>query len=214
MIVKPRPEPPELDLFVENYLDSFSELMDQFPSQQVVAANGALLEAYRLGYKVYIVGNGGSASLASHFACDLEKTAIGADPRKVEKRFQVTSLVDNVAALTAWANDESYECVFAERLKGRAGRKDVLLVISASGNSPNVVMALETARSLGMTTIGWLGFSGGKALGLCDFPVHLPSNDYGLVESMHALIGHLTTGWLRRATARVRELSLEEGGAT
>lgn len=197
---------PEADLYVEHYLSSFADVMTKFPSQAVVAANAALLSAYERGAKVFIAGNGGSASLASHLACDLEKTTTGTSPRAVHRRFQVMSLVDNVASLTAWANDECFECIFSERLKGRAAPGDILLVISASGNSPNILEALRTARDLGMTSIAWLGFEGGQALSMCDIPVHLPSQDYGLVESTHALIAHLTTGWLTRATARYRSL--------
>lgn len=208
MMTSPTPVPslPDADLYVESYLSSFADVMGKFPTASVVQANATLLAAYDRGAKVFIAGNGGSASLASHLACDLEKTTTGASPRDVHQRFQVMSLVDNVASLTAWANDECFDCIFAERLKGRAGPGDVLLVISASGNSPNIIEALRTARALGMESIGWLGFSGGRALELCDIAVHVSSEDYGLVESVHGLIAHLTTSWLTRATARSRTL--------
>lgn len=200
------PEPPDVDLFVESYLDDFALVMSRVPTKQLIAANAALLSAFESGSWVFVAGNGGSASLASHFACDLEKTTSGKSPRSVSKRFQVMSLVDNVASVTAWANDETYDCIFAERLRGRARPGDVLVVISASGNSPNIVEALEAAQDLGMVTIGWLGFDGGRAKELCDIPVHFESSDYGLVESAHAVIAHLMTSWLTKAAARVRQL--------
>lgn len=199
-------DPETDDLFVRSYLASFAAVMTQLSSAQVTAANSALLEAFERGSWVFVAGNGGSAALASHFACDLEKTASGTQPRTTTRRFQVMSLVDNVASLTAWSNDESYDCVFSERLRGRARPDDVLLVISASGNSPNIVQALETAREIGMVSIAWLGFDGGKALSLCDVPVHLSSFDYGLVEAGHAVVAHLMTSWLTKATERIRQV--------
>lgn len=204
-------ESTNVDLFVDSYLHEFNKLMASIPSSSIVAANAALLDAFRAGAWVFVAGNGGSASLASHFACDLEKTTSGKSPRTVAKRFQVMSLVDNVASLTAWANDETYDCVFAERLRGRARSGDVLVVISASGNSPNIIEALQSAREIGMTTIGWLGFSGGRALSMCDIPIHVPSHDYGFVEGAHGVIAHLMTSWLTQAAARIRRLEAVDG---
>ncbi len=114
------------------------------------------------------------------------------------------SLVDNVARLTAWANDETYDCVFSEPLLNQASQNDVLVVITASGNSPNIVAALETARSIGMATIGCLGFDGGKALPLCDIPLLVPSRDYGVVEGVHGILTHVLTAWLTRAVGRMQ----------
>lgn len=196
----------ETDLFVKRYVAEFTELMTRIPLTQIAAANAVLLQAFCDGAWVFVAGNGGSAALASHFACDLEKTTSGRSPRTVKKRFQVMSLVDNVASLTAWANDETYDCVFAERLRGRGRPGDVLFVISASGNSPNIIEALDVARTIGMTTVGWLGFSGGQALARCDVPIHVPSDDYGLVESAHGALAHLTTSWLTKSTERIRHL--------
>ena len=144
-----------------------------------------------------VAGNGGSASTASHLACDLAKTVLGARPELRRSRFRAVSLADNVALLTAWANDVSYEAVFAEQVKmlGRPG--DVLCVISASGNSANVVGAVEAARALGLHTIGFLGFGGGRLRDLVDDYVVVPCDDYGHVESTHLVLGHLLTEWLR-----------------
>ncbi len=121
---------------------------------------------------------------------------LGAKPELRTSRFRAVSLADNVALLTAWANDVSYEAVFAEQVKmlGRPG--DVLCVISASGSSPNVVEAVRAARSIGMHTIGFLGFDGGRLRDLLDDCVVVPCNDYGHVESAHLVLGHLLTQWL------------------
>lgn len=196
------PAEPDADVFIESYLATFADVIRDISSKQITAANAVLLDAFDRGSWVFVAGNGGSAAAASHFACDLEKTVSGKKPRETRKRFRVMSLVDNVSTLTAWANDETYECVFSEPLRTHAQRGDVLVVITASGNSPNVVDAIEAAREMGVTTIGWLGFDGGKALQLCDYPIHVPVEDYGIVEGAHGVVAHLMTAWLTHAVSR------------
>jgi D-sedoheptulose 7-phosphate isomerase len=146
---------------------------------------------------VLVVGNGGSASTASHFACDLGKTVLGHNPTPRSSRFHVVSLADNVALLTAWANDEGYDTVFAEQVEmlGRAG--DVLVALSVSGSSPNILSALRTARERKMETIGLLGCNGGEAAELVDDAIVVPCHDYGHVESAHLVITHLLTEWFK-----------------
>lgn len=192
--------------FVDEYLDSMAEQLHTLPADTLERVGRRLLETAEAGAQILIAGNGGSASTASHFACDLAKTVLGAKPELRTSRFRAVSLADNVAILTAWANDVSYEAVFAEqvRMLGRPG--DVLCVISASGNSPNVVVAVEAARQLELHTIGFLGFDGGSLAELVDDAVIVPSDDYGHVESVHLVIGHLLTHWLRN--------ELDRNGAT
>jgi D-sedoheptulose 7-phosphate isomerase len=103
--------------------------------------------------------------------------------------------------------------VFSEPLRNQASANDVLVVVSASGNSPNVLAALETARDLDMLTIGYLGFDGGKAAGLCDVPLLVPIADYGIVEGAHGVLAHLMTSWLTRAVDRLRMHAAHDGGA-
>ena len=201
------------DLFIESYLAQFHEAVRRVAVAEINRANHALLAAFERGSWVFVAGNGGSAAMASHLACDLEKTVSGKDPRAAKRRFRVQSLVDNVARLTAWANDETYDCVFSEPLRNQASANDVLVVISASGNSPNVLAALETARDLDMVTIGCLGFDGGKAAALCDVPLVVPVADYGLVEGAHGVLAHLMTSWLTHAVDRLRMLAATNGGA-
>ncbi|MCG8555212.1 MAG: SIS domain-containing protein [Proteobacteria bacterium] len=184
--------------FAHDYVAAFSETLQAIPAQSIERCALVLLDAYRRGAQVFVAGNGGSASLASHFACDLEKTTCGREPRKQTKRFRARSLCDNVATLTAWANDESYACVFGEQLRGLALAGDVLLVISASGNSPNVLEALKWARRLELTSMAWLGFDGGRALAEADCSIHVAVCDYGAAEAAHAVVAHLITSWLTR----------------
>jgi D-sedoheptulose 7-phosphate isomerase len=182
--------------FVEEYLESMAQQLRAVPADALDRIAQRLLETAEGGAQILVAGNGGSASTASHLACDLAKTVLGAKPELRTSRFRAVSLADNVALLTAWANDVSYEAVFAEQVKmlGRPG--DVLCVISASGSSPNVVEAVQAAHSIGMHTIGFLGFDGGRLRDLLDDCVVVPCNDYGHVESAHLVLGHLLTQWL------------------
>ncbi|MEE9384527.1 MAG: SIS domain-containing protein [Nannocystaceae bacterium] len=178
---------------VDTYLRAFDQAIHDVPRQQIVATCDLLLDAFDRNAWVFLVGNGGSAALASHFACDLEKTTAGTTPRSVQDRFRVCSLVDNVASLTAWGNDEGYEHIFSEGLRSRARAGDVLVAITASGNSPNIVAALERAGKMGLRTVGLLGFDGGRAKPLCEHAVHVASMDYGIVEGAHSVLTHLIT---------------------
>jgi D-sedoheptulose 7-phosphate isomerase len=183
--------------FVEEYFESMSDQLRAVSPDAVDRIGRRLLEAAESGAQVLIAGNGGSASTASHFACDLAKTVLGASPELKTSRFRAISLADNVALLTAWANDVSYDSVFAEQVKmlGRPG--DVLCVISASGNSPNVLGAVTAARAIGVHTLGLLGCDGGRLKDAVDDYVIVPCDDYGHVESVHLVVGHLLTHWLR-----------------
>src|SRR4051812_13737952 len=137
------PSLPTVERFVDDYLAEVSAHVRKIPADAVTRVAQRLLRAYSEGAQVLVAGNGGSASTASHVACDLGKTVLGANPTARASRFRVVSLAENVALLTAWANDEGYETVFAEqvRMLGRPG--DVLMVITASGSSPNIVEALD-----------------------------------------------------------------------
>jgi D-sedoheptulose 7-phosphate isomerase len=146
-----------------------------------------LVKAYDAGRTVYLFGNGGSASLASHFACDLGK---GTAYCNGGKRFRVLALTDNVPILTAWANDSSYEDVFCEQLRNFVQPEDVAFAISASGNSKNVLNALQVAREARATTIGVSGFQGGEMKALCDICVVVPSNNMQIIEDLHLAAAH------------------------
>ena len=146
-----------------------------------------LFNAYCNDKFVFIVGNGGSAALASHLACDLGK---GVTFHNGTKRMRVLSLTDNIPVMTAWANDVSYESIFAEQLRNFVGRGDVVFAISGSGNSGNVLRALEVAKAAGAITIGITGFHGGKMKALCDFCLVVPSSNMQVIEDLHTVTAH------------------------
>lgn len=146
----------------------------------------ALLACHARGRVVFAVGNGGSAATASHFACDLAKGTRG----NGAPTFGAVALTDNVPLLTAWANDVSYDRVFAEQLVSLAQPGDVLVAISASGNSPNVLAAAETARANNLVSIGVTGRTGGRLAPLVDIVVHTPSDRIEVVEDAHLIVAH------------------------
>ncbi|MBA3449719.1 MAG: SIS domain-containing protein [Chloroflexia bacterium] len=145
-----------------------------------------LLACQARGHAVFVVGNGGSAATASHFACDLAKGTRGDGP----PTFHVVALTDNVALLTAWANDSGYERVFAEQLASLARPGDVLVAISASGTSPNVVAAVEAARSCEVGSIALTGRDGGLLGQMADTVVRVPSDRKEVVEDAHLIVAH------------------------
>ncbi|MEM6961036.1 MAG: SIS domain-containing protein [Myxococcota bacterium] len=183
---------------IGRYFEEFQSVVQHIPEASIESTVGTLFDAYLRQAQVFIAGNGGSAAAASHLACDLQKTAgFGS-----AKGFRVLSLGDNIASLTAWANDEGYRSVFAEQMSSFANEGDVLLVISCSGNSPNVVEAVRRANELGLTSIGWIGFDGGAVRDLTSQQVHIPSYDYGIVEGAHGVLAHLVTSWLQKLIKR------------
>jgi D-sedoheptulose 7-phosphate isomerase len=191
------PAAPPVLQFVEEYIAEMGAHLRGIQGEAVTRASERLLRAYRDGAQVLVAGNGGSASTASHLACDLGKTVLGTDPTSRSSRFRAISLVDNVALLTAWANDEGYDTVFAEQVKALGRRDDVLVVFSVSGNSPNLLSALRAARDRGMETIGLLGRDGGAAESLVDDAIVVACDDYGHVESAHLVLGHLLSQWFK-----------------
>jgi D-sedoheptulose 7-phosphate isomerase len=178
-----------------SHINDLHEVLDNISPAPVERVVELILAAHRDGRHVYILGNGGSASTASHFACDLSKATIVGDA----SRLHVTSLTDNVAVLTAWANDTSYERVFAEQLLSLAAPGDVVVIISASGDSPNVLAAARTARELGAATVALVGFAGGALKDLVDVAVQVGSHDYGVVEDCQLVLEHAITASVRGA---------------
>jgi D-sedoheptulose 7-phosphate isomerase len=156
------------------------------PFDDVDRVADLLVRAYEQERSIFVFGNGGSAALASHFACDLGKGTVN----RSKKRFRVLALTDNVPLMTAWANDSKYEDIFAEQLANFARPGDIAFAISGSGNSPNVLHALRTAKSLGSTTIGLGGFAGGKMRDLCDACIVIPCDNMQIIEDLHLCVAH------------------------
>jgi D-sedoheptulose 7-phosphate isomerase len=141
---------------------------------------------YEQGQTLFVFGNGGSAALASHFACDIGKGTITGS----RKRLKTVALTDNVTLITAWANDKAYDAIFAEQLESLAEKGDIALAISGSGNSPNVIRGLEAARHLGAETLVLTGFEGGRAKALADLCLVVPSDSMQLIEDAHLCATH------------------------
>ena len=156
-----------------------------------------LINAYTHNKKVYIIGNGASASTASHMACDLGKGTIHNLQDYTEKRFKIISLTDNVPLLTAIANDLSFEDIFIQQLKSLLEKDDVVIAISASGNSLNIIKAMEYARNHKAKIIGLLGFkNGGGKTQLVDCAIIIDSQQYGPVEDIHLILNHLIASFV------------------
>jgi D-sedoheptulose 7-phosphate isomerase len=174
-------------LDAKQYFEELQRVVTAISHDSIDQMVDALVRAYEAGRVVYTFGNGGSASLASHLACDLGK---GTAYCNGGKRFRVLALTDNVPTLTAWANDSSYEDVFSEQLRNFVQADDVAFAISGSGNSKNVLNALHVARQAGATTLGISGFQGGQMKTLCDICMVVPSNNLQIVEDMHLATAH------------------------
>jgi D-sedoheptulose 7-phosphate isomerase len=170
------------------YFEKYTRVVAELPYAKIEQAADELHHAYEQGRKVFLFGNGGSAALASHFACDLGKGT--RSPGKFDKSFRVLSLTDNVPLMTAWANDTSYERVFAEQLRNFVEDGDIAFGISGSGSSPNVLLALQVARESGAFTIGLTGFKGGKMPELCDLCIIIPSDNMQIIEDLQLSIAH------------------------
>jgi len=190
--------------FINSYIDELKVTLDQLSADVIELVLNSLHDARQDNRQVFILGNGGSASTASHFVCDLGKnTRVQGTPN-----FRVMGLTDNMALFSALANDEGYENVFAQQLGNHLQRDDVVIGISTSGNSPNVVNAIQFANSLGAKTIGFTGFSGGKLSSMVDIDLHVPSHSIEHVEDIHLVLEHLITKALReKAIAIVMEES-------
>ncbi len=185
--------------FSADYLAGFTRALADIDTRELDALTGRVLAAYRERRQFFIAGNGGSAATASHMAADFGKTMLGKriDPRA--QRFRVIALTDNMPVLTAYGNDVGYDAVFSEQLRNLANPGDALLVISASGNSPNILRALETAAELEVETLGLLGFEGGAARSMLKTSVTLRNTHYGYIEDAHSVVMHLLTDALKQA---------------
>jgi D-sedoheptulose 7-phosphate isomerase len=181
--------------FFSGYGQHLSKILDGMDYKSLEQATELVLDRTRQGSSIFLVGNGGSAATASHFATDLIQCS------RPDKgiRFRAISLVDNVPLLTALGNDFSYEDIFTVQMKNLFARNDVLMAISGSGNSPNILAAARLARDMGGTVIGLIGFDGGKLAALCDYAVVVRTNkdEYGPVEDIHVVIDHMVTSYLR-----------------
>src|SRR3989338_2136781 len=180
--------------YYRKYFDYLQKLISAIDTESVQRVVDCLLEARRNDKTIYFAGNGGSAATASHFAQDM-----GEIGRKIRgKGFRTQSINDNVAAVTAISNDYSYDNVFSMQIEYNFDHGDVLVVISASGNSPNVIKAVNLAKEKGGIAIGLVGFDGGRLSEICDYVVHIQSKkgEYGPVEDIHLILNHMIVSYL------------------
>ena len=187
----------EIIRLLQGYFGQLRESADNVPIAEVARVAEEMLRARAAGRTVYVLGNGGSASTASHAATDWRKPSHDGDSGGLN----VVSLVDNVALLTAWANDTSFDNVFAAQLESLLKPGDVVIAVSGSGNSPNVLRAVEAARRRGGVTIGFAGFDGGALANLVDICVVVPCDHQGMIEDVHMVMVHALTVALRQAVA-------------
>jgi D-sedoheptulose 7-phosphate isomerase len=179
------------------YLEELHGAMQAVSPAQVQAVVEMLREARARGATIFFCGNGGSASTATHCACDLGKNTI----HPQFGRFRTVALNDNVALFSAWANDDGYERAFVEQAQNLMRPGDVLVAISGSGNSPNVLLVAEHARNLGCTVVGLIGFQGGKLRDMCDLALIVPGRTIEQAEDGHLILNHAICTTIRQVDA-------------
>jgi D-sedoheptulose 7-phosphate isomerase len=170
------------------YAANFNDTLQHVNPQEIANCVSLLKEAYYNNKHVFIFGNGGSGANASHICEDLSKGIL--HDFKNQKRLKVMSLTDNTPAILAWANDNGYENIFVEQMKNFAEHGDVAIGLSGSGNSQNVIKAIEYANEIGMQTIGCTGYDGGRLKQIARYGLHAPSFNMGTVEAIHLVIFH------------------------
>ncbi|MEJ2040151.1 MAG: SIS domain-containing protein [Desulfosarcinaceae bacterium] len=181
--------------FARQYLTRLKTVMDHFDLQAYEQMVSIMLEAYRADAHIFVMGNGGSGATASHLACDINKGCC----LDLDKKFKMLCLNDNMPTMLALANDISYESVFEEQLKNFFSPGDLVIGISGSGNSENVLRAVRHAAANGGRTIGWCGFDGGKLAKLVDLAFVARSDDMQQVEDAHVILAHMLMQTVHRA---------------
>jgi D-sedoheptulose 7-phosphate isomerase len=188
------------------YISELKATLDRLSHEKIEQVIGVLHEARMKENKIFVMGNGGSASTANHMVCDLAKNT-----RKPGwPAIKIIGLSDNMAIFSALANDEGYENVLSQQLANLLEPKDIVIAISASGNSRNVIKAVQLANEAGATTIGFTGFDGGKLGQMVDIQLHVPSDCIEHVEDIHLMLEHLIVQALRDLTGNP-EIQIDPG---
>ncbi len=180
--------------YLNQYSDTLKAALDTIDEKQFDGFLQRLRTVYKNNRQVFIMGNGGSAATANHFVCDFGKNAVQ-DPAK--RRFRILSLSDNVEKITAFANDVAYEEVFTQQLINLLQPDDLVVAISASGNSPNIVHACRYAQERGNEVVGLSGFEGGQLKELADVSLNAPLDSYEQVEDMHLILLHMVVCYMK-----------------
>ncbi len=179
--------------FARMYTTQLNDALNQLPEEKFAEINGVLQDARETGRQVFVIGNGGSAATASHMVCDFNKNTREAG----KNRMRAICLNDNAPSVLAYANDEGYDVIFSEQLLALGRSDDVLIAISGSGNSANILKAIETARQMQIKVIGLTGFKGGKMKDMTDICLIVPSESMEIIEDAHLVINHILAGLLR-----------------
>ena len=181
--------------FSKSYFEYLTRVLNNISLNEIESFVDLLLNARNRGSTIFFIGNGGSAATASHFANDI---SIGT--RTYKQPFRVISLCDNNAVITAIANDDGFDNIFSQQLRVLLKKQDVVVSISASGNSPNLIEAINTAKKMGGITVGISAFDGGKMKNIVDFSLHVPTEkgEYGPAEDAHMVLDHLIVNYLMR----------------
>ncbi|MGV8141877.1 MAG: D-sedoheptulose-7-phosphate isomerase [Candidatus Woesearchaeota archaeon] len=179
--------------YSEKYCEYLSHLLTSMNHTKVAEIVDIFIEAEKNDRTIYFLGNGGSAATSTHFACDL-----GKGTKTMVNRFKTQGLADNFATFTAYANDDGYEHVFSKQLENVLKKGDVVVVITASGNSQNLINAVQYAKTCRAKTVGLLGFDGGKIKDMCDTSliIYTPKGEYGPVEDIHMVLDHIITTYI------------------
>jgi len=186
--------------YVKNFSERVEALLKNLPEEEIAKALNILQAAYERDGRIYIFGNGGSMALATHWVCDFNKTVFSHNLDKHRRRFQAIRVPTTDEEITAWANDIGFEMIFAGPLQNYLQDSDVIIAISSSGNSPNVIKAVELAKSRKVPVIGISGFDSSNRLNqLADAKIHVPTEkgEYEIVEGVHGVILHLMTKYFK-----------------
>lgn len=179
--------------YIKKYFADLSTLITKIDTE-ILERIASLIEVSRdQGGVIYVFGNGGSASTASHMVCDMGKNT----RNNIVPNIKIICLNDNTPIFSAYANDEGYQNVFAEQIKSMGCKDDLAIAISGSGNSRNVLLGIRIAKSIGMQTVGITGYDGGELIKLVDMALCVPSDDMEQIEDIHLIINHILTGLLR-----------------
>jgi len=185
--------------FSEGYINYLISLLENLDHEKINKCINYLENARNNDNTIFIIGNGGSASTASHIGNDFGLSVLKNSNKTNDKSYRAFALTDNVSIISAIGNDSSYNDIFIDQLKVHYRKGDMMILISASGNSPNVIRAAKWFKEKGGKTVGWLGFDGGKAKEIVDLPIVVksPKGEYGPVEDIHLIINHIIVTWLQ-----------------
>ena len=194
-----------IKLDVRPFLERVGQELLRIEPAEIKRLADLMYDCYEHGRFIFVIGNGGSGSNASHFCEDIGKGTLRREDfdNDNKKRLRILSLTDNTPYILAWGNDEGFDRVFVEQLKNLASPGDLLIAISGSGNSPNILRAVEWANRHGLTTFGCTGFTGGKLRTLAQQGLHVPLDDMGIVESIHLTAFHWVVDDLHRRISLV-----------